>query len=365
MSADLESGSQSRYEQDRTWLTANLGGPILKDRLFFYGSYYRPTKTADNRANLYGELPDYDSTRNEGFGKLTFTPTQDDAAQLQLPRLEARRHERPVRRERRRHHRHRQRGAPQDRHRRRLVGRSTRGASPPSSTRTSRTDTQGRPDNIADVDISTAVGTRLDIASLDTQGRLTVPVPVSGPAPPTTRSSSRSSTATATTQNGVQDRRRHCRLRHAVRQRRLLPRRGPGRLQPHARHERDATSSTSATSGTRTGGPDAQLERLGRRSPCPAAARSFQGTADLLHRPRSSSRRHGPRADDPLRVPVAELRAQRHDQAGRTGPSTSACSLSNDTLYGQGLREDASTLSGYVAGAGQQVQDVRGPVRAR
>jgi len=41
-------------------------------------------------------------------------------------------------------------------------------------------DTQGRPDNIADVDISTSVGTPLAVNSLDTQGLLTVPVPVSG-----------------------------------------------------------------------------------------------------------------------------------------------------------------------------------------
>ena len=45
MSADLDSGSHSRYEQDRTGSTANLGGPILKDRLYFYGSYYRPEQT--------------------------------------------------------------------------------------------------------------------------------------------------------------------------------------------------------------------------------------------------------------------------------------------------------------------------------
>ena len=76
MAADLDSGSLSRYEQDRAWLTANLGGPVLKDRLYFYGSYYRPTRTRDNRANLYGELPNYESVRNEGFGKLTFTPTK-------------------------------------------------------------------------------------------------------------------------------------------------------------------------------------------------------------------------------------------------------------------------------------------------
>ncbi len=49
MAADLTSGIQSRYEQDRDWMNANLGGPILKDRLYFYGSYYRPTNTQDQR----------------------------------------------------------------------------------------------------------------------------------------------------------------------------------------------------------------------------------------------------------------------------------------------------------------------------
>ena len=122
MSADLESGSQSRYEQDRTWLTANIGGPILKDRLYFYGSYYRPTRTRDNRANLYGELPDYDSTRNEGFGKLTFTPTKTMLLNFSYRDSKRDRHERAVRRQRRADHRHRRRGAPQDRHGRRLVG---------------------------------------------------------------------------------------------------------------------------------------------------------------------------------------------------------------------------------------------------
>jgi hypothetical protein len=67
--------SYSVYEQDRTWATANLGGPVIPNKLFFYASYYRPTRTRENAANLYGELPNYDSTRNEGFGKLTYSPT--------------------------------------------------------------------------------------------------------------------------------------------------------------------------------------------------------------------------------------------------------------------------------------------------
>jgi hypothetical protein len=75
MSKGLTTGSTSRYQQNRYWTVANVGGPILKDHVFFFGSYYRPQVSRDNRANAYGELPDYESTRNEGFGKLTITPT--------------------------------------------------------------------------------------------------------------------------------------------------------------------------------------------------------------------------------------------------------------------------------------------------
>ena len=74
MVGELETGSASRFEQDRTWLTANLGGPIVPEKLFFYGSYYRPESSRANQANAYGDLPNFQRTRNEGFGKLTFTP---------------------------------------------------------------------------------------------------------------------------------------------------------------------------------------------------------------------------------------------------------------------------------------------------
>jgi hypothetical protein len=70
-------GTQNRvFDEERTWITANVGGPILADRLYFYGSYYRPEYTRENQANLYGELPSFSSERNEYFGKLTFTPIQ-------------------------------------------------------------------------------------------------------------------------------------------------------------------------------------------------------------------------------------------------------------------------------------------------
>ena len=75
MTAPLDDGSPSRYEQDRTWITASVGGPVIPSKLFFYGSYYRPEVQRDNRANNYGELPEYKRTPDEGFGKVTFTPT--------------------------------------------------------------------------------------------------------------------------------------------------------------------------------------------------------------------------------------------------------------------------------------------------
>jgi len=179
MASALDSGVLSRYEQDRSWLDANIGGPIVKDRAYFYGSYYRPEKTRDNRANLYGDLPQYNSTRNEGFGKLTLTPTHSillnfsyrdskrvDKSDLFLSNAAA------------------STGSGSEA---RLKVGTAEGSWVVSSRSyvsfkythfTNRT--QGRPDNVADVSISTAVGTRLDIGALDRQGLLIVPVPISG-----------------------------------------------------------------------------------------------------------------------------------------------------------------------------------------
>jgi hypothetical protein len=71
-----QSGTQVlTYQQNRTWANFNVGGPILADRLFFYGSYYRPDFTRDNQANVYGNLPKYELKRTDKFGKLTFSPT--------------------------------------------------------------------------------------------------------------------------------------------------------------------------------------------------------------------------------------------------------------------------------------------------
>ncbi len=77
-----KSGTSSReknvntsvFEDDKDWAVLSAGGPLVRDRLFFYGSYYRPTAERNNTANAYGSVPNFESTRDEYFGKLSYTP---------------------------------------------------------------------------------------------------------------------------------------------------------------------------------------------------------------------------------------------------------------------------------------------------
>ena len=179
MSAGLNSGILSRYEQDRTWWTAGLGGPILTDHVYFYGSYYRPEQKRDNQANLYGDLPRYDSRRNEGFGKLTITPIQSvlvnlsyrDSKRIDTSGLFASNASATT-------------GSGNES--RLKIGNAD--ASWVINSRSYATlkyshfvnDTQGRPDNISSAVPSFAVGTQLDVANLDKLGLLIVPQPVAG-----------------------------------------------------------------------------------------------------------------------------------------------------------------------------------------
>jgi hypothetical protein len=179
MAADIDSGSPSRYEQDLSWLTANFGGPVLRDRLYFYGSYYRPERTRENRANLYGDLPPYESVRNEGFGKLTFTPISSLLLNFS--------------------YRHSKRTETSDlfaSNAAPTTGSGTEGilkigTAEGSWVVNSRSlvtfkytnftnETEGRPDFIAEATVNTTPGTRLDINNLDRIGRLTVPTLVPG-----------------------------------------------------------------------------------------------------------------------------------------------------------------------------------------
>ncbi|MCB1049942.1 MAG: TonB-dependent receptor [Acidobacteria bacterium] len=73
--ADPDVETVAKDTRDLTWLSANFGGPIVKDRLNFFVSYYGPEEDRVNRSNAYGEVPDYNSSRDEIFAKLTFSPT--------------------------------------------------------------------------------------------------------------------------------------------------------------------------------------------------------------------------------------------------------------------------------------------------
>jgi hypothetical protein len=179
MSADLDSGSLSRFERNLGWLTANLGGPVVKDTLYFYASYYRPTQSRDNRSNLYGELPDYESTRNEYFGKLTFTPTK-----TLLFNASYRDSKRDTKSDLFASNASTTTGTGDESRLKIFTGDGSWVISPSSFLTFKYTHfanlTSGTPDFTADVEPNLSPGTRLDVNSLDTLGRLTVPTPVSG-----------------------------------------------------------------------------------------------------------------------------------------------------------------------------------------
>ena len=178
--ADQKTGQASAtYQQDRNWTTVNVGGPVLQDRLFFYGSYYRPEFTRGNQSNLYGSLPGYSKNRNEGFGKLTFTPTESwlfngsyrrshtvetSGAFLntQAPTTGS--------------------GSETTLKLATLEGSKVINSKSYATFKVTdfRNPGGGRADIFSPAEISTAIGTHLDIANLATQGRITVPTLLPG-----------------------------------------------------------------------------------------------------------------------------------------------------------------------------------------
>ncbi|MFT6897204.1 MAG: hypothetical protein ACJA13_001610 [Paraglaciecola sp.] len=67
----------STYKEDKAWISANFSGPLIEDELFFYGSYFGPQVTRDNKETAYGPTKQYKSERDEYFGKFTWAPTDD------------------------------------------------------------------------------------------------------------------------------------------------------------------------------------------------------------------------------------------------------------------------------------------------
>lgn len=61
--------------RDLNWLSVNYGGPIVRERLYFYASYFAPQTETTNRTNAYGAQPDGNNDRDEYFLKLTYSPT--------------------------------------------------------------------------------------------------------------------------------------------------------------------------------------------------------------------------------------------------------------------------------------------------
>lgn len=179
MVAEQTEGATSRYDQDRKWLTISGGGPAIPNKLFFYGSYYRPETDRANASNFYGDLPGYKSVRDEGFGKLTGSPTTgtlfnfgyryshrldkgDTFGSSTAPTG----------------------GTGSEVWQKLLTADGSWVINPKSFVSFKYTyfayPTSGRPDNVADITPTTAVGTRLDVNNLDKIGRTTVPVPVAG-----------------------------------------------------------------------------------------------------------------------------------------------------------------------------------------
>jgi hypothetical protein len=177
LTSDVKTGSLAIYDRDRTWSTLNVGGPLLRERLFFYGSYYRPTIDDSGSINAYGQTPDYKSTRNEYFGKLTYTPlstlllngsyrtSKRDEFGASIGEREA--------------------GTASAGNEARLrIG--ILEASWVISNRSYATanftdfanETLGRPDLILGTTINTALGTRLDLNALDQMAYFSVPAPV-------------------------------------------------------------------------------------------------------------------------------------------------------------------------------------------
>jgi hypothetical protein len=364
MVADLETGSLSIYDEEKTWGSANLGGPILRDRLFLYGSYYRPTRSRANSSNVYGEVPDFDSERNEYFGKLTFTPLSNLLLSASYRDSD-----------------------------RENVAASVGGteAATVSLGETSKqqigifegswvindrsflsakyTDyglkTSSRPDNLFSVVPSAAIGAQLDINNLDQVGYFTVPVPRTGTTP--------SDVAFNAFVAPIIE--RYGFIRNGVRT-------GGGAVggalqindqdffREGAQLGYDITLGSTLTHDLHFGyQQEKNIEDLARfsngwgsiivqggRVNCPAAVTSCAGQPVFFQ----SEFQRNVQGEVGRQVITSEFQSNNFEINDTIKWNNWAFNVgvlvSNDTLYGQGLREDDSAESGYVLSPGTRYQ---------
>ncbi|HSR93048.1 MAG TPA: TonB-dependent receptor [Gemmatimonadales bacterium] len=74
VSANKNSTVKNTTDQDFAGIS--LGGPLVSDHFWFYGSASRPSVTTTDRLNNLGSVPDENLITKEYFGKLTANPTE-------------------------------------------------------------------------------------------------------------------------------------------------------------------------------------------------------------------------------------------------------------------------------------------------
>jgi carboxypeptidase family protein len=348
--------NSAQYSQDQTWGSVSLGGPILSDRLFFYGSYYRPDVTRSSQSNVYGPLPKYSSIRNEEFGKLTFTPTSSwlingsyrhstrDDKDTSFPALA---------------------NSTATTASGSKVGLNigTLEGSWVMNTRSYATakftDFKDRNHSVPDVSLgivpSTTVGTHLDINNLDRLGQVVIPLPISGNTPfndfiapfITKYGYMVNGTPTGGGTIGVGD---------TFDQDDFFRRSGQigynfslGSNITHDLHV-GYQRYTDTEQLTRTSNGWGDITLVGGRSNVPKSATPSSAAGQPIYF--QASFYQATLGDTPVRTIKAPYQSQNvelNDNIHMGNWSFNAGVVaSNDTLYGQGLKNDSSTLSGYT-----------------
>jgi carboxypeptidase family protein len=354
MSAGLTNKTPARYQQNRSWTDLNLGGPILKDHAFFYASYYRPEINRQNQANFFGDLPRYESTRNEGFGKVTLTPTHSTLANVSY-----------------RDSKRRDTSA--------VFGSftaPTAGTGNESRQKIGTADgswiinaasylnfkythftllTAGVPDNRSSAAVSTTIGTHLDVANLDQQGLVSIPGFLSGNdafnafiTPLVNRYGyvlNGVRTAPATVGVGsLFDRDNFFRDAGQVGYNLTVSALGM-RHNLHGGYMRSIDSEDLTRSSNGWGGITV-----------PGGRTSFQGTPIFYL---AAFQQQGLQ-NSPVPTIHSEFRSQSFEAndtiTWKNWSYNVGLLASNDTLYGQGLNNSAGTLSGYVLATGTTVK---------